>query len=84
SGEPIEGGVVMAWSKDWANSYHTVTKQDGTFELLGSFPFYHWIASATLFTMVRGDVLPDSSDNKNSKILTLDLGSLNLKKLNLE
>ena len=26
SGEPIEGGVVMAWNKYWANSYHTVTK----------------------------------------------------------
>ncbi len=84
SGEPIEGGVVMAWSKDWANSYHTVTKQDGTFELLGSFPFYHWIASATLLTMVRGDVLPDSSIHKNNERLTLDLGLIKLEKLNLE
>ena len=84
SGEPIEGGVVMAWNQYWSSSFHTVTKQDGTFELLGSFPFYHWMASATMQTMVRGDVLPDTANFKDNKIPTLDLGAIKLEKLDLD
>jgi|JRYD01.1.fsa_nt_gb hypothetical protein len=84
TGEPIEGGVVMAWNQYWSSSYHTVTKQDGTFELRGSFPFYHWMASATMLTMVRGDVLPDTANFKDNKIPTLNLGTIKLEKLDLD
>jgi hypothetical protein len=78
SGNPIEGGVVMAWNQYWSSSFHTVTKQDGSFELLGSFPFYHWMASATLKTMIRGDVLPDTANIRSQKIPSLNLGTLKL------
>lgn len=65
-GRGIEGAVVLAWNEFWSHSYHTVTQQDGRFELLGSFPFYHWIASAAGYTMVRGDVSPEEAVNTDS------------------
>ncbi|MBL0341437.1 MAG: carboxypeptidase regulatory-like domain-containing protein [Bacteroidetes bacterium] len=82
-GEPIEGGVVLAWNESWSKSYHTVTKKDGSFELLGPFPFYHWMASATLHSMIRGDVLPDSAKKVTDNIPTLNLGELKVEHLNL-
>lgn len=57
---PIEGGVILAWNEDWTHSYHTITKKDGTFELKGSYPFYHWMASSTKHEMVRGNIVPDT------------------------
>ncbi|HEX5000922.1 MAG TPA: cellulase family glycosylhydrolase [Bacteroidia bacterium] len=79
-GKPIEGGVILAWNKEWSHSYHTVTKKDGSFELLGNYPFYHWIASATLFSVVRGDCDPYNAFNRDG-IPTFDLGELKIKKL---
>jgi hypothetical protein len=71
--EPIEGGVVLAWNEWWSHSYHTISKADGSFELLGDFPFYHWMASATKYTMVRGDLLPtDAKTIGNIPTLSLD------------
>lgn len=84
SGEPIEGGVILAWNQYWSSSFHTVTKKDGSFELLGPFPFYHWMASASLFTMVRGDCLPDTARIENTTIPTMDLGVIKLNKLTLK
>ncbi|MDF1674118.1 MAG: cellulase family glycosylhydrolase [Vicingaceae bacterium] len=79
---PIEGGVVLGWNEDWTHSYHTITKKDGSFELLGSYPFYHWIASATEYTTIRGDLSPDSASIHN-KMPTINLGKLKIKKLDL-
>jgi protocatechuate 3,4-dioxygenase beta subunit len=45
--KPLEGAVILAWNENWSHSYHTITKADGSFELLGTYPFYHWMASAT-------------------------------------
>ncbi|MCB0780961.1 MAG: carboxypeptidase regulatory-like domain-containing protein, partial [Flavobacteriales bacterium] len=45
-GHPIEGGVVLAWNRFYSHSYHTTSRADGTFELLGDMDFHHWIASA--------------------------------------
>ena len=84
SGEPIAGGVIMAWNQYWSSSFHTVTKEDGTFELKGSFPFYHWMASATMMTMIRGDVLPDTAKINVHEIPTLDMGILKVAKLKLD
>ena len=57
---PIEGGVILGWNKQWTDSYHTITKKDGTFELKGSFPFYHWMASSIKHEMIRGDIIADT------------------------
>ncbi len=84
NGNPIEGGLILAWNESWSKSYHTVTKKDGTFELMGNFPFYHWKATSTLNTMVRGELSPDSSKKDSDNIPFLDMGKLRLEKLNLD
>ncbi len=78
---PVEGGVIMAWDKSWVMPYHTITKADGSFELLGNVPFYHWIASANAHSMIRGELLPDTAKQAADKIPTLDLGDLKIKTL---
>ena len=80
--QPIEGGVVLAWNQWWSHSYHTITKKDGSFELYSSYPFYHWMASSTLHSMVRGDFIPDSAKFIGN-IPTINIGKLKLKSLNL-
>ncbi len=78
---PIQGGVILAWNQYWSHSYHTITKADGSFELTGNFIFYHWMASASLFSMVRGDILPAAAKTGIDKIPTIDVGNLNVNKL---
>lgn len=84
SGKPIEGGVVLAWNQYWSSSYHTVTNEDGSFELLGTFPFYHWMVSSTMHTMKRGECLPDTARINESKIPTMNLGAIELDTLRLK
>jgi hypothetical protein len=79
--KPIEGGIILAWNQWWSSSYHTITKPDGSFELLGDFPFYHWIASANAYSIVRGDVLPDTARKYPDGIPTMDIGTLKIEKL---
>ncbi len=79
--KPIEGGVILGWNQWWSSSFHTVSKQDGSFELLGSFPFYHWMASATRYSMVRAEILPDTAKVIQDKIPTVNLGRLKVQKL---
>ena len=76
NGKPIKGGVILGWNKYWKSSYHTITKEDGSFELLGSFPFYHWMASASKYGKVRGDIDPDSAKVNENNIPSMDLGQL--------
>ena len=80
--EPIEGGVVLAWNQWWSHSYHTITKKDGSFELYSSYPFYHWMASSTMHSVVRGDFVPDSAKTIGN-IPTINIGKLKVKSLNL-
>lgn len=80
-GDPIEGGVVLGWNEWWSHSYHTISKADGSFELLADFPFYHWMASATEYSMVRGDVKPDTAQTKGQPMPTLNIGNLSLERL---
>lgn len=77
---PIEGAVVLAWNENWSHSYHTITKKDGSFSLLGSYPFYHWMASATKYKTIRADLNPDTAIVMNN-MPTIDLGKLNITKL---
>lgn len=78
--KPIEGAVILAWNENWTHSYHTITKADGSFELLGTYPFYHWIASATKYTAIRGEINPDTSKLINNTS-TIELGNLKVEYL---
>lgn len=80
---PIKGGIALGWDEHWVHSYHTVSKDDGSFEVLGVNVLYHWIATATMYTVVRGDFSPDSAKVGKDNIPTLDLGTLKIKKVNL-
>lgn len=77
----IEGGVILGWNQWWTHSYHTITKADGSFELLGSYPFYHWMASATEHSRIRGELNPDSAKIDKENMPTIDLRVLKLEKL---
>jgi hypothetical protein len=79
--KPVEGGIILAWNHWWSHSYHTISKPDGSFELLGDFPFYHWIASANAYSMVRGDVDPDTASKASDGIPSMNIGTLHIKKL---
>jgi len=83
SGMPIQGGVVMAWDEYWTYSFHTISKADGSFELYSKFPYYHWMASATEYTMVRGNISPDTAKLSDAKIPTINIGNLKLDKVDL-
>lgn len=78
---PIEGAVVLAWNQWWSHSYHTVTKADGNFELYSDYPFYHWMASASMYSKVRDDINPDTARTAPDGIPTIHLGTLKIEKL---
>lgn len=78
---PIEGGIILAWNEYWTHSYHTITKDDGSFELLGSYPFYHWMASATKYTMIRDEINPLDAQMTDDSIKTLSINKLIVKPL---
>jgi hypothetical protein len=79
--EPIAGGVVIAWDEYFSRSFHTITREDGTFELRGNFHFHHWMATATLHNWVRDDCRPSAYLTNGRGIPELHLGNLRLKKL---
>jgi len=81
--EPIEGAVALAWDEHWVHSFHTITKKDGSFELLGEYPFYHWIATATMHSVVRDDMSQDVFKKTKDSIPTFDLGTLKINKLKI-
>jgi hypothetical protein len=81
NGDPIDGGVILAWNQWWTNSYHTVTREDGTFLLKGTHPFYHWIASATRYSMVRGDIEPDKAEKSQNAAPVFNLGDIEVERL---
>lgn len=80
-GRSVEGGVVLAWNENYSHSYHTSTRADGSFELLGDMYFYHWIASANGHAMVRGDCSPGSFRRGSDGIPALFMGDLVVKRL---
>jgi hypothetical protein len=81
-GRPIEGGVVIAWNREYTHSYHTTSQADGTFELKGDMHFHHWMASALDHAMVR-EALPPSGFRKDANgVFRFHLGELRLRHLN--
>jgi hypothetical protein len=82
TGEGIEGAVILGWNEGWSHSYHTITKPDGSFELLSDYPYYHWMASATRYSMIRGEVGPDTAKVADG-IKTINFGVMKVSKLSL-
>lgn len=80
-GRPIAQGVVLGWNEHWTSSHHTITKTDGTFELLGTFYFHHWMASASEWSMVRGDCEPNAFIRADDGMPSFYLGDLVLERL---
>ena len=79
--KPVDGGVVLGWNINWRHSYHAISKPDGSFSLTADFPFYHWMASATKFEMVRGDANPDSAITAEDNVPTMNLGDIRIRHL---
>jgi len=84
TGQPIEGGGVVAWEQYYGKSNITYTRADGSFTVYGNFKLYHYIASATLMNYVRDDIDWDkvSLTNENG-IPTYDVGTIKLTPLRL-
>lgn len=81
--KPIEGAIIMGWSKDWTKIVSTVSKKDGTFEVYSNFPFGHWIASATHYNTLREGFWHDHQKQLDSttNVTNYDLGRLKFKKV---
>ena len=80
---PIEGAVIMGWSKDWTKTVSTVSKKDGTFELFSNFPFGYWIASATHYNTLREGFYHDHQMrfDSSTNVTNYDLGKLKFAKV---
>lgn len=81
---PVPGGVVNGWNEDWSIPWHTIAKDDGTFELYADFRYHHWMASATRYSMVRGDCQPGAYLTGPDGTASYYLGDLVLEKLDLD
>jgi len=81
-GGAVEDGVMLGWNEYWTSSYHTVTRTDGTFELLSDFPIHHWMVSSVRRSMERGDV-PMLEYRDEDGLKTFDLGTITLRELDV-
>jgi len=82
-GKPIEGAIILAWNEDWVHSFHSVSKDDGSFEVYSKYPFFHWRLSATDFSMTGGDFKPDLNNKDKNGTIYYDLGEIKLTRLGL-
>ena len=82
-GGPVVDGVMLGWNEYWTSSYHTVTRTDGTFELLSDFPIHHWMVSSVRRSMERGDVPMSEYRRDMSGSKTFDLGTITLRELDV-
>ena len=80
-GQPINEGTVLGWNEHWTASYHTITGPDGRFELRGPEWLYHWMASATRYSMDRGDSDPNGCRRGADGIPAYELGDIVLERL---
>lgn len=82
SGDPVNQGVIIGWDEHWSSSYHTVTREDGTFELLGDFRFHHWMATGLRLSVKRGDPGEHRFKPAADSIPTFNLGEVELYPIN--
>ena len=78
NGIPIEDGLIIAWDDNWSHSFKAISKPDGSFELTSSFPFSHWMVSATGMTMVRDDLEAGLTEIGQDSIPYVNLGKIEL------
>jgi hypothetical protein len=81
NGNPIEGGVVLAWNEDWTHSYHTVSKSNGSFQLMSNYPFYHWRVSATYYDKIDGHLDPNNATPGSDGVPEFSIGKIYLNKV---
>ncbi|MBS1938949.1 MAG: hypothetical protein JSS84_14170 [Bacteroidetes bacterium] len=77
-GNPVRQGVIIGWNEYWTASYHTVTHDDGTFELMGDFRFHHWMASGLRLSVKRGDPGDALFKPAADGVATYNLGQITL------
>ncbi|MCO6481945.1 MAG: cellulase family glycosylhydrolase [Flavobacteriales bacterium] len=82
--KPVPGGAVYGWNEDWSVPWYTIAKEDGTFELHGNFRYHHWMASATRYSMVRGDCQPGAYVTGSDGTASYYLGEIVLERLHLD
>lgn len=76
-GQGLPDGVILAWDPGWSHPVSTVTRPDGTFQLITDTPLAHWTASAPYRTRLSGAVDALKPDTVHGG-LTQDLGVLDL------
>ncbi|MEO8066810.1 MAG: cellulase family glycosylhydrolase [Flavobacteriales bacterium] len=80
-GQPINEGTILAWNEHWNASHHTTSGPDGRFELRSPFWLYHWMVSATRYSMDRGDSDPNGFLRGTDGIPTFEVGDITLERL---
>lgn len=80
-GRPIVHGTVIGWNEFWGSSYHTVSDSAGYFALEAPERIFHWMASASLHGMVRGDLEVRGYRTRSATMPTWRLGTLTLERL---
>lgn len=80
-GHPLEGGVVIAFNRDYTHSYHTTSRADGHFELKGDMHFHHWMASALEHSTLMEDLAPSAFMRDSLGVFSFHLGELQLDRI---
>jgi hypothetical protein len=84
TGQPVEGGTIVAWNEYYSESTLTFTKSDGSFIIYGNYKLYHFIASATLMDFYRTNFdwnkIPTTNEGGAP---TYDIGTVKIKPLQL-
>jgi len=84
TGQPIEGGTIVAWNQYYGSSNLTFTKPDGSFTVYGKDKLYHFIASATLMDYYRTNFDWDKIIITNEKgVPTYNIGTIKINPLEL-
>lgn len=82
--KPIEGGAILVWNNEWTHPDHSISKADGSFEVYTDYLIYHWMVSATMHSMIRGDIDPLTATKSSSdSIHGVNIGTIKLKALSI-
>jgi len=82
--QPIEDAVILAWDEYWINSFHSVSKKDGSFELKSSFPLYHLKATATLYSVYEEHLDPKTATINEKNIPFIEVKPIALEKIKID
>ncbi len=76
--QPLANGVVMAWTSGWLNSFITFTKDDGSFELFTEEAIHDVALSASVYTVMRGDIKPEDIKPNGDGTFSINAGTVGL------